>query len=74
MGAKLTVRAGAIRRVPVKRGDTVRVVVGDSLGLVGTILSAYNGVGVLRSVDASRKVKVLPLDALCTLVQQIDLS
>ena len=48
--------------------------VGDSLGLVGTILSADNGVGVLRSVDASRKVKVLPLDALCTLVQQIDLS
>ena len=73
-GAKLSVRAGAIRRVPVTRGDTVRVVVGDSLGFVGTVLSADNGVGVLRSMDASMKVKVLPLDALCALVQQVDLS
>ena len=69
-GATLTVAAGAIRRVPATRGSQVRVVVGESRGFVGAVLSADSGVGVLRSVGEARKVRVLPLDALCVLVQE----
>ena len=66
--------ASAIRRAPVTRNDLVRVVSGESRGFTATVLSIENGVGVLRSVDASRKVRVLPLDVLCALIVQADLS
>jgi len=73
-GAHRAVPPCAIRRVPAKRGDTVRVVVGDTRGFVGVVLSAENGLGVLRSTGEERKVRALPLDALCVLAQQVELS
>lgn len=69
-GATLTVAASTIRRVPATRGSQVRVVMGESCGFVGVLLSADNGVGVLRSFGEAKKVRVLPLDALCVLAQE----
>lgn len=73
-GALMTVAAAEIRRVPVARGFTARVVLGDSRGFVGSVLSAANGVAVLRSAEESSRVRVLPVDALCVVAQPIELA
>ena len=73
----VVVHADALRRVVPRRGERARVVMGESRALEGEVLSVEGGVAVLKiappaaeapgqvGVGDPRRVRVLPLDALC---------
>ena len=72
-GRPIVVGASALRRAVPARGDVARCVLGASASLVGEVLSVERGVAVLKvepeggagGGGEERKVRVLPLDALC---------
>eukprot|EP00900_Chrysochromulina_parva_P003385 jgi/Chrpa1/13047/Chrysochromulina_OHIO_Genome00017260-RA len=73
----VVVHADALRRVVPRRGERARVVLGESRALEGEVLSVEGGVAVLKIAPSAaevlgqvgggdpRRVRVLPLDALC---------
>lgn len=68
--SSVLVHRDALRRIAPGRGDRACVVMGESAGLEGEVLSVEGGVAVLKAAAPSadeRRVRVLPVDALCRL-------
>ena len=72
-GEPVAVHHAALRRTTPSHGHLAKVVLGESKGLKGRILSIEGGVAVLDTTDqsAERSVRVLPLDALCQLDERV---